>query len=186
MLRRCEGRRYGGRVVSNGRTGPVSFVGRRASEAAETYASEIYLDLSRLTRLLVVLRAMAIFLSSSGGAQVRGIHPRHSYVPMVMSRPLAFSSLPPELVTAVAEQLDDLRALGNFAAVSAACLAAARHELSVALRAAVKRCLLPGRSCRGMEDLVKAPAFRLPDDLVTLPAGAVMHCEALTPTPAKP
>ena len=105
---------------------------------------------------------------------------------MVMSRPLAFSSLPPELVTAVAEQLDDLRALGNFAAVSAACLAAARHELSVALRAAVKRCLLPGRSCRGMDYLVKAPAFRLPDDLVTLPAGAVMHCEALTPTPAKP
>ena len=105
---------------------------------------------------------------------------------MVMSRPLAFSSLPPELVTAVAEQLDDLRALGIFAAVSAACLAAARHELSVALQAAVKRCLLPGRSCRGMDDLVKAPAFRLPDDLVTLPAGAVMHCEALTPTPAKP
>ena len=162
-------------------------MGRRASEAAETYASEIYLDLSRLTRLLVVLRPMATLSQlepKSGEFTPAGA--RVSYLPMVMSRPLAFSSLPPELVTAVAEQLDDLRALGNFAAVSAACLAAARHELSVALRAAVKRCLLPGRSCRGMDDLVKAPAFRLPDDLVTLPAGAVMHCEALTPTPAKP
>jgi hypothetical protein len=48
---------------------------------------------------------------------------------MVMGRPLAFSSLPPELVTAVAEQLDDLRALGNFAAVSAAC-ASRRHDTS--------------------------------------------------------
>ena len=34
--------------------GPVSFVGGATGErAAETYASEIYLDLSRLTRLLV-------------------------------------------------------------------------------------------------------------------------------------
>ena len=163
-------------------------MGRRASEAAETYASEIYLDLSRLTRLLVVLRPMATLSQLERAHPSPGNSPptRVSYGQMVMSRPLAFSSLPPELVTAVAEQLDDLRALGSFAAVSAACLAAARHELSVALRAAVKRCLLPGRSCRGMDDLVKAPAFRLPDDLVTLPAGAVMHCEALTPTPAKP
>ena len=33
--------------------------GATGERAAETYASEIYLDLSRLTRLLVVLRPMA-------------------------------------------------------------------------------------------------------------------------------
>ena len=92
---------------------------------------------------------------------------------------LALSELVPELVTAVAEKLD-LRSLANFAAASAACLEAAQHELRVALHAAVERCLLPGRSCRGMDALVKAPAFRLPDDLVAIPAGAFMHCTSLT------
>jgi len=92
-----------------------------------------------------------------------------------MSRRLALSSLPLELVTVVAEKLDT-RSLAHFAAASAACLAAAQHELRVALRAAVERCLLPGRSCKGMGALVKARAFRLPDDLVAIPSGAFMHC----------
>ena len=95
------------------------------------------------------------------------------------SSSLQFSSLPPELITIVAEQLDTC-SLANFAAASTACLAAAQTELRVALPAAVQRCLLPGRSCRGMDALVKAPGFRLPDDLVAIPAGAFMHCTSLT------
>ena len=97
----------------------------------------------------------------------------------VRSSSLQFSSLPPELVTIVAEQLDT-RSLANFAAASTACLAAAQNELRVALTAAVQRCLLPGRSCRGMDKLVASPHFRLPDDLVAIPAGAFMHCTSLT------
>ena len=92
---------------------------------------------------------------------------------------MRFSSLPLELVTIVAEQLDT-RSLANFAAVSAACLAAAQNELRVALTSAVKRCLLRGRSCRGMDKLVASPHFRLPDDLVAIPAGAFRHCTSLT------
>merc|ERR1712166_401158 len=102
-----------------------------------------------------------------------GIRPRARSIRM--SRRLALSSLPLELVTVVAEKLDT-RSLAHFAAASAACLAAAQHELRVALRAAVERCLLPGRSCKGMGALVKARAFRLPDDLVAIPSGAFMHC----------
>ena len=97
----------------------------------------------------------------------------------VRSLSLQFSSLPPELVTIVAEHLDP-RSLANFAAASTACLAAAQNELRVALTAAVQRCLLPGRSCRGMDKLVASPHFRLPDDLVAIPAGAFMHCTSLT------
>ena len=96
----------------------------------------------------------------------------------VRSSSLQFSSLPPELVTIVAEHLDP-RSLANFAAASTACLAAAQNELRVALTAAVKRCLLRGR-CRGMDKLVASPHFRLPDDLVAIPAGAFMHCTSLT------
>ena len=92
---------------------------------------------------------------------------------------LQFSELAPELVTIVAEQLDT-RSLPSFAAASAACLAAAKNELRVRLPGAVQHCLLPGRSCRGMDALVKAPGFRLPDDLVAIPAGAFMHCTSLT------
>ena len=97
----------------------------------------------------------------------------------VWSSSLQFSSLLPELVTIVAEQLDT-RSLASFTAASTACLAAAQNELRVALPAAVQRCLLPGRSCRGMDKLVASPHFRLPDDLVAIPAGAFMHCTSLT------
>eukprot|EP00964_Phaeocystis_antarctica_P049593 scaffold28755_cov66-Phaeocystis_antarctica.AAC.4 len=97
----------------------------------------------------------------------------------VRSSSLQFSSLLPELVTIVAEQLDT-RSLASFTAASTACLAAAQNELRVALPAAVQRCLLPGRSCRGMDKLVASPHFRLPDDLVAIPAGAFMHCTSLT------
>ena len=90
---------------------------------------------------------------------------------------MRFSSLPLELVTIVAEQLDT-RSLANFAAASAACLAAAQNELRVALTAAVKRCLLRGR-CRGMDKLVASPHFVLPDGLVAIPAGAFRHCTSL-------
>ena len=131
--------------------------------------------LARTGRSLFVLQLLlAVFLHVTASNSSCYIH-----TVRLMSRRLALLSLPPDLVTAVTEKLD-LRSLAKFAAASAACQAAAQHELRVALRAAVKRCLVPGRSCRGMDALVKSPAFRLPDDLIAIPAGAFMHCDSLS------
>ena len=84
--------------------------------------------------------------------------------------PHALESLPPELLTLVAEDLD-ARCLAKFAATSTMCLAAAHDELGVALRTAVHRCLQPG-SGPVSDDLVRCPYFRLPDNVVAIPAGA--------------
>ena len=56
--------------------------------------------------------------------------------------PHTFASLPPELITLVAEELD-ARGLARFAAASTLCRAAAHSELRAALRTAVQRSLKP-------------------------------------------
>ena len=104
--------------------------------------------------------------------------------------PHTFASLPPELITLVAEELD-ARGLARFAAASTLCRAAAHSELRAALRTAVQRSLVPGvlqcsslprpeRLARIRDALVLCPYFCLPDDLVAIPPGAFRGCISLT------
>ena len=96
--------------------------------------------------------------------------------------PSAIESLPDELVALIAQKLD-APSLANFAAASASCLAAAHGELRAALLAAVQRCLT---NCAAfgagpvISALVACPYFRLPDDLVDIPAKAFMRSMFLT------
>ena len=103
--------------------------------------------------------------------------------------PRTLISLPTELLTLVAEELD-LHGLARFADACKGCLAAAHGELRAALRTAVRLCLEPGagpvsdaRTSRQGEGaargtgkrrhqlaiLVACPYFHFPDDLVDLP-----------------
>ena len=95
--------------------------------------------------------------------------------------PCPLLSLPPELLTLVVETLEK-QWLASFAAASIVCLGVAHDELREALLAAVKRSLLPDTEqhwyvpdfwCQGQvsDALVSCPYFRLPDDLVAIPAG---------------
>ena len=92
--------------------------------------------------------------------------------------PHTFASLPPELITLVAEELD-ARSLARFAAASTLCQAAAHSELRAALRTAVQRSMVPGAG-RIRNALVLCPYFCLPDDLVAIPAGVFRGCIFLT------
>ena len=95
---------------------------------------------------------------------------------MAADEPRTLATLPTELLTLVAENLDT-HSLAQFAAASTVCLAAAHGVLRAALLAAVERCLLPGG--RISNTLAVCPYFRLPDDLVVLPERAFMHCTSL-------
>ena len=95
----------------------------------------------------------------------------------VSDEPRALATLPTELLTLMAEHLDE-HSLAHFAAASTVCLAAAHGELRAALVAAVERCLVPGG--RISNTLATCPYFRLPDDLVVLPIRAFNHCTSLT------
>ena len=99
----------------------------------------------------------------------------------VSDEPRALATLPTELLTLMAEHLDE-HSLAHFAAASTVCLAAAHSELRASLVAAVERCVVPGG--RISNALAACPYFRLPDDLVVLPERALMpclmHCTSLT------
>lgn len=113
--------------------------------------------------------------------------------------PRTLASLPPELLTLVAENLLtnnvvaenlDVQSLANFAAASTWCLTAAHAELHAALLATVRSCLAPwwhvGRRHTRLwwathrDAMVVCPYFRLPDDLVFIPADAFRNCTCLT------
>ena len=95
--------------------------------------------------------------------------------------PCPLLSLPSELLTLVVETLETLE-LAHFATSSSTCAVSTKAALHAALLAAVKRCLLPDTEqhwyvpdfwCQGQvsDALVSCPYFRLPDDLVAIPAG---------------
>ena len=95
----------------------------------------------------------------------------------VSDEPRALATLPTELLTLMAEHLDE-HSLAHFAAASTVCLAAAHSELRASLVAAVERCVVPGG--RISNALAACPYFRLPDDLVVLPEHAFVNCTELT------
>ena len=102
-------------------------------------------------------------------------------VVIASDEPCPLLSLPSELLMLVVETLEPVP-LANFAAASVVCLETTHGELRAALLAAVKRCLLPDTEqhwyvpdfwCQGQicDALVSCPYFRLPDDLLAVPAG---------------
>ena len=91
--------------------------------------------------------------------------------------PRTLTSLLPELLTLVAEELDP-PCLARFASASTVCLAAAHGELRAALRTAVQRCLEPGAG-PVHDALVLCPYFHLPD-LTAIPEGGFRGCTSLT------
>ena len=93
--------------------------------------------------------------------------------------PDTFSSLPDELLTLVAEALDG-HSLGRFAAACSMCRAAAHAQLRVAIRLAVRNCLLkPYGNGQISAQLLLCKYFALPDDLVLLPSGALNRAKYL-------
>ena len=94
--------------------------------------------------------------------------------------PRTLSSLPPELITLVAEELD-LSSLARLAAASTVCLAAAQGELRAALRTAVQRSLVPGAGPVS-EALLACPQFCIPDGLAIIPIGAFRETSLISIT----
>ena len=100
--------------------------------------------------------------------------------------PCPLLSLPPELLLCVVETLEK-QWLASFAAASVVCLSTAHGELRAALLESVQRCLLPDteehwhvpdfwRQGQVSDALVSCPYFRLPEDLVSIPAGFFRGC----------
>ena len=105
---------------------------------------------------------------------------------VALDEPCPLLSLPPELLRLVLETLEN-QWLASFAAASVACLSTAHGELRAALLESVQRCLLPDteehwyvpdfwRQGQVSDALVSCPYFRLPEDLVSIPAGFFRGC----------
>ena len=98
----------------------------------------------------------------------------------ISDEPRTLSSLPPELITLVAEELD-LSGLARLATASTVCLAAAQGELRAALRTAIQRSLVPGAGPVS-EALLACPHFCIPDGLVIIPIGAFRETSLISIT----
>ena len=94
--------------------------------------------------------------------------------------PCTLSSLPLELITLVAEELD-LSGLARLAAASTVCLAAAQGELRAALRTAVQRSLVPGAGPVS-EALMVCPYLCIPDGLAIIPIGTFRETSLISIT----